>query len=442
MSISDISRTIGMSRNTVAKYINSLLITGQVSMRTYGMAKVFTLSERVPLSAMLNFTSDSIIVLDNELKILQVNDTFINTFKKSRDDLIGHNLSEINRIGFFEYVLPMLKDGIEGKPSITDYSQKLDEKNACFRLRVVPTVFDTGNVGVTLVVIDTTREKMFELKFKKNEELFRNLFEQSVNLLFITNPDGKILDANGLACEMLGYEHAQMDDIAFDQLVPLPERERCRESLEAQKKSGNVRFESKLMQKSGETIDVNISLNSIDENRRLIQVIVRDIATLKPAEKQIRIQHDLAASLNRTTSTDEIIPLCVRAAIDISGMEVGSFFIFNTETNDFSLRYSTGLSSEFVEVVLRGKYNPAALDCENSGKPMFLCISDMTVPVQGVMGSEGLSSLAIIPVMFHNRMVGALSLESQTLTDVPCSSRKQLEIIAVELAGSIIRLTM
>ena len=58
MSISDISHSLKMNRNSVAKYLDLLLVSGQVEMRSYGTAKIYFLSQRVPLSAMLSFSSD------------------------------------------------------------------------------------------------------------------------------------------------------------------------------------------------------------------------------------------------------------------------------------------------------------------------------------------------------------------------------------------------
>ena len=52
MSVTDLSKALVKNKNTVGRYLDILLISGQVDMRTYGMAKVYTLSQRVPLSAM------------------------------------------------------------------------------------------------------------------------------------------------------------------------------------------------------------------------------------------------------------------------------------------------------------------------------------------------------------------------------------------------------
>jgi len=56
MTVTDISRKIKINRNSVAKYLDIMRISGQVEMITFGPAKVFFPSRRVPILNMLNYT--------------------------------------------------------------------------------------------------------------------------------------------------------------------------------------------------------------------------------------------------------------------------------------------------------------------------------------------------------------------------------------------------
>ena len=89
MTVTDISREIAINRNSVAKYLDILLISGHAEMITFGPAKVFFPSRRVPISSVLNFVSDYVLVLDGNLKITQINDTFLEFLDIKRDDLLG-----------------------------------------------------------------------------------------------------------------------------------------------------------------------------------------------------------------------------------------------------------------------------------------------------------------------------------------------------------------
>ncbi len=89
ITIEDIAKKLPLNRTSTAKYLNTLQISGQAEMRTFGRAKVYTLSQRVPFSQMLNLSSDLLLVLDQNLVIMQVNEPFIRVFGHSADDLIG-----------------------------------------------------------------------------------------------------------------------------------------------------------------------------------------------------------------------------------------------------------------------------------------------------------------------------------------------------------------
>src|SRR5512136_3187106 len=93
MSVTGISKALKKNKNTVGRYLDILLISGQVDMRAYGMAKVYTISQRVPLSAMLSYSKELIMVLDGELRIIDINDNFLKLLRLSREETVGKNVS-------------------------------------------------------------------------------------------------------------------------------------------------------------------------------------------------------------------------------------------------------------------------------------------------------------------------------------------------------------
>ena len=86
MSVTDISKALNKNKNTIGRYLDILLISGQVEMRSFGMAKVFKISHRVPLSALLSYSKELIMVLDEESRIIDVNDNFLTLLNLSRQD--------------------------------------------------------------------------------------------------------------------------------------------------------------------------------------------------------------------------------------------------------------------------------------------------------------------------------------------------------------------
>ena len=54
LNITGIVNKIGINRNTADRYLKTLLVSGQVEMRHFGMARIYAFSNRVPQSAMLS----------------------------------------------------------------------------------------------------------------------------------------------------------------------------------------------------------------------------------------------------------------------------------------------------------------------------------------------------------------------------------------------------
>src|SRR5208283_2765807 len=96
MSVTDIAKALKKNKNTTGRYLDILLISGQVDMRTYGMTKVFTPSQRVPLSAMLSYSRELIMVLDADSRIVDINDNFLKLLHLSRQNTLGKTLAYIN----------------------------------------------------------------------------------------------------------------------------------------------------------------------------------------------------------------------------------------------------------------------------------------------------------------------------------------------------------
>jgi transcriptional regulator with PAS, ATPase and Fis domain len=95
MSVTDISKKVAVNRNTVAKYLELLRISGHIEMENVGTAKVYFLSQRIPVSTLLNFSSDFIVVIDDNNRIVQANDRFTELAKVSKSEIQGKKLCDV-----------------------------------------------------------------------------------------------------------------------------------------------------------------------------------------------------------------------------------------------------------------------------------------------------------------------------------------------------------
>jgi PAS domain-containing protein len=93
-TVTEISHAIDINRNSVAKYLDVLCISGAVELKVIGSAKIYTLTKRIPISSILSLSSDYLFVLDDEFVITYVNDHVLNFEKKSSEDVIGRSVDK------------------------------------------------------------------------------------------------------------------------------------------------------------------------------------------------------------------------------------------------------------------------------------------------------------------------------------------------------------
>jgi len=180
-TIEEIAKKLPLNRTSTAKYLNTLLISGQAEMRTFGRAKVFTLSQRVPFSQMLNLSSDLLLVLDQNLIINQVNEPFTRMFGISQEALIG---VPVARSLFMPYLseknMSLIQEAARGtEQSKTDHFE-INGQDYFFKIKLIPLVFDQGSQGLAVILEDLT-------ELKKYQQHLEQLVEQRTHELKATN---------------------------------------------------------------------------------------------------------------------------------------------------------------------------------------------------------------------------------------------------------------
>ena len=209
MSVTDISKALKKNKNTIGRYLDILLISGQVDMRAYGMAKVYTISQRVPLSAMLSYSKELIMVLDNEARITDINDNFLKLLQLPREDALGKNISFLQspEVDVHE-LLDTITPGGGNKESVVTFHVK-DSGDRIFHQKCVPTVFDDGRKGITLILEDVTEHILAEREIRESEERFRMMADNIQDGLIILE-NGKTIYTNNRIAEITGYTFEEM----------------------------------------------------------------------------------------------------------------------------------------------------------------------------------------------------------------------------------------
>ncbi|MDH7516949.1 MAG: PAS domain-containing protein [Candidatus Thermoplasmatota archaeon] len=180
MTVTDISRKIKINRNSVAKYLDIMRTSGLVEMITFGPAKVFFPSRRVPIPTMLDLTSDYILIIDKDMRIIMINDSFLDFIDMERINLIGQNIEDLFAKKFDNKIdiMSEIREAFNGNHCSKDISFKINEEPTFLKVRVVPTTFEDGKVGVTIIMKNITDQKIAEQTLRENEKQLRLLLEK------------------------------------------------------------------------------------------------------------------------------------------------------------------------------------------------------------------------------------------------------------------------
>jgi PAS domain S-box-containing protein len=226
LSITEISSRLKLNRNSVAKYLELLSISGQVEMHSYGSAKVFYLSQRIPLSAILNFSSDLVLILDNDWKIIQINDQFLQFFEEKRENIIGKEIQEVP-VDFVRN-LPveevMSQDKTEGE-TITEKETVIRGEPHYFRIKFIPSIFDDGSEGLTIILEDISKDKWHERELQINEARYRAIVEDQTELITRFRGDGTLTFVNESCCRYFNRERGELVGFNMFSLIPEEDRE-------------------------------------------------------------------------------------------------------------------------------------------------------------------------------------------------------------------------
>jgi len=205
MTVTEISKAVGMNRHSVAKYLEVLVAAGHVDMKSFGPSKVYYLSQRVPLSAMLSFSSDLIVIIDKDLLIRNANDKFLETMGLTREKAINRNVvTFIKPVKIASTLTAHIREALDGRDITLDTSFTRDSGEVYYTVKLIPTVFDDGGKGVTLIITDMTAHRRIGKAIRDSERKFRDMISQSTEGIMMCDESGVAIEYNESMAKLAG----------------------------------------------------------------------------------------------------------------------------------------------------------------------------------------------------------------------------------------------
>jgi len=151
----------------------------------------------------------------------------------------------------------------------------------------------------------------------------------------------------------------------------------------------------------------------IENGNASLVVTHRNVTRRIRSDELLRAQRDLLLTLSRSHNPTEVLRICLRSALQVSGMECGGVYLTDA-TGGLRLAASSGLSDDFLDSV--SFYPPDAPNTQlvMAGKPVYAEHATLRSRFPEAERSEALRALAVIPILHEQRIVGCLNLATWT----------------------------
>jgi len=227
-------------------------------------------------------------VISSDWRYLYVNDAAAKQGRYRKEKYVGKTMMElypsIEKTMLFANIQKCLK---KNEPMIFDNEFVFpDGDKGWFELSVQPVP-----EGVFILSVDITERKEAEEALKESEEKFRNLSEESPNMIFITK-QGKVVYANKKCEEVMGYtkEEFYASSFNFFSLIAPECLKTIRSSYRKHLAGEEVDpYEYTLVTKAGKRISEVITTKLVKyEGEHAILGIITDITERKQMETKLR----------------------------------------------------------------------------------------------------------------------------------------------------------
>jgi PAS domain S-box-containing protein len=279
---------INLKRVTLGNRNCTLSVIRDISERKRAESRLKESEERY--RTLVESSSDAIVLLDTHRRIVSCNGAALRLFGykelEGKSTRIVHPSAEAFRAYGRAAYPAILKENV-----YRTELELLHKKGHAFTVETVLSGVrdrDGKIVGYVAIVRDITERRQAEETLRRSEERFRSIYENSLDGIMLTLPDGTVLSANRRACRMLGMTEEEIIHTGRTGIVV--EDERFKAALEERISTGNFQGELTLRRKDGLHMPVELSASLFTDTDGTFKtsLIIRDITERKRAEEQIQ----------------------------------------------------------------------------------------------------------------------------------------------------------
>jgi len=358
-TVTEISHAIDINRNSVAKYLDVLCISGAVELKVIGSAKIYTLTKRIPISSILSLSSDYLFVLDEDFVITYVNESVLNFEKKTSEDVTGKTIESADFLLLANpEIESILTECTQGKDILKEIEVDNDGKTWYFRAKFVPSILENGKRGILIILDDITEIKQYqrdlektvkdrtkeltqtsttlkkEIKshqevrnaFEDSERKYQTLIELAQEGIWTFDAAGNTTFINHKMSEILGCTADEMIGTSIVSCTAANDRAYLEEKLARIKKGHNEYFDLVFLRKDTAPAYTRVSASPhMGDHGKFVYglFVVSDVTALKKADDAL-LESELHYRTIIETSPNGILVLDLEGIIQLGNIQAAS----------------------------------------------------------------------------------------------------------------------
>ncbi|MFQ6604487.1 MAG: PAS domain S-box protein [Fidelibacterota bacterium] len=364
-------------------------------------------------------------------------------------DIIGHSIFKIVHPDFKEQIKKRVEQELKmGQPAppVEEKLVRADGSVVEALVTAVP-IQIKGKTAFMVSAVDLTPVKETQRALAESEHRYRSIFENSQDVIGISNFKGRMLDINPAAESILGYSTEEILNMNITDLYNDPSD--GRRFFQIIREKGHVNnFHTLFRRKDGAVIEALMSAAAqYDASGQIetFQGVIRDVTAFNEANRRWETLRHLVRQLAEPLELKEIGPIVARRAY-----ELFEYDAFNLDMVDDENQMLVGL---YNEDILPGSDKPVPVPTNDIPlgsvrkksilKGEMKCMNRRRLPKNSpinVFGSKRLSrSLLYAPIKREEKVIGALSVQSYTLNKYSKEDLPLLETFANHITGAIRR---
>ena len=398
----------------------------------------------------------SILVEQSNDGIIILQDTVIKFANTKMVEMSGFSLKETIRKPFFDFISPEFREltrerylrRISGESAPDSYEIEIIRKDGVY----VPVEINVslieyeGRPADMVVAHDITERKRSEKVLRESEERYRDLFDNTNDMIQSIAPDGGILYVNKSWLRVLGYKKEEVAGMKIWDVIHPDSMKHCEQVFKRVmegEKTGSI--EAVFVAKDGRLVDVegNSHCRRIKGRPGNTQGIFRDVTERKQAEEHIthlnsvlRALRNVNQLITHESDRERLIQQSCNMLVNERGYEKTWILLLDEKGKPVSVA-SAGIgeeSSAFIERMKSGKYPACLKELLAQGEP-FLAYDNPGISHKKCILSERHRDCSVYSyrLEYGGKVYGAMGV---TLPPSVVSDEEERGLF-IELAGDV-----